>query len=236
MVNDMHGNRIFSYIPGAFTGILLQVSRPMPSRERGKKLREEVQSPTEDLMREHGLLHRLLLVYENLIEKSMEKGSVDVLNLNKAAITIKDYIHDHHEREEEDFLFPRFRDAGYLVDLVETLNEQHDKSRPITDRIIDLTRPGTMTDEVLWLEIVDSCKTFTQMYRHHSAREDTILFPALYDICTREDIDDIKGKMEERDERFEKDKGLERLLANISRIEQAAGTADLSRYTPKRSL
>jgi hypothetical protein len=48
------------------------------------------------------------------------------------------FVEDYHEKLEEDYLFPlsRFREANRLVELVDTLNSQHQKERILTDRTI----------------------------------------------------------------------------------------------------
>src|SRR3954470_3577247 len=75
-------------------------------------------SPTEDLMREHGLLNRVLLVYEECARR-LDSGE-EVKVLPDAAKIIRDFIEGYHERLEEQQLFPRFRKANKLTDLVGT--------------------------------------------------------------------------------------------------------------------
>src|SRR5947207_15888874 len=52
------------------------------------------------------------------------------------ATIIRKFIEEYHEKVEEDHLFPRFRKAGKLVSLVDTLLKQHQAGRRITDRIL----------------------------------------------------------------------------------------------------
>src|SRR5262249_42867823 len=49
---------------------------------------------------------------------------------------VQDFIENYHEKSEEEFLFPRFRKANQLVDLVTTLLEQHQAGRNITFKIL----------------------------------------------------------------------------------------------------
>src|SRR3954467_642146 len=72
-------------------------------------------SPTEDLMREHGLLNRVLLVYEECARR-LEAGEAGKV-LPDAAKIIRDFIEGYHEPLEEQQLFPRFRRADRLTDL-----------------------------------------------------------------------------------------------------------------------
>lgn len=53
--------------------------------------------------------------------------------LADAALIIRSFVEDYHEKLEEDFLFPRFEKANLLVDLVKVLPTQHQAGRQVTD-------------------------------------------------------------------------------------------------------
>ena len=72
---------------------------------------EEV-SPAEDLMREHGVLKRVLLIYREGIRRIDAKQQVPPEVLSSSANLIRKFIEDYHEKLEEEHLFPRFRKAG----------------------------------------------------------------------------------------------------------------------------
>ena len=85
-----------------------------PKREEGDK--EEEVSPAEDLMREHGILKRVLLVYGEAIRRIEANEDLPPETVMDSAKIIRNFIEDYHEKLEEDFLFPRFKKAGKLVD------------------------------------------------------------------------------------------------------------------------
>src|SRR5215471_2749545 len=89
---------------------------------------EEV-STNEDLMREHGVLNRILIIYDEAIRRLQAKEKFDPAILSKSAGLIQKFIENYHEKLEEDHLFPRFEKAGKLVDLVKTLRAQHAAGR-----------------------------------------------------------------------------------------------------------
>src|SRR5439155_4170525 len=89
-----------------------------------------------------------------------------------AAGIVRRVIEDYHEKLEEQFLFPRFEQAGKLTDLVATLRKQHLVGRRLTERITTLAK-GAPDRPALALAL----RTFNHMYRPHAAREDTVLFP-----------------------------------------------------------
>ena len=102
----------------------------------GEKAGEEVGvSPTEDLMREHGLLNRVLLIYEESARRLGGKDDLDPKVLTDAASIIKSFIENYHEKLEEDYLFPRFEKAGKLTNLVAVLRQQ------LRDLLSELNEP-----------------------------------------------------------------------------------------------
>src|SRR6266540_807834 len=97
---------------------------------------EEEVSPSEDLMREHGVLNRILLIYDACKLHLVNNEQFDLTVLNSSAQIIRTFIEDYHEKLEEDFLFPRFEKANQLTDLVQVLRSQHKAGRILTDQII----------------------------------------------------------------------------------------------------
>ena len=96
------------------------------SSEEGK---EKEVSPPEDLMQEHGLLNRILLIYDHIRMQMSSGQAANLPVLNASATIIRNFVEDYHEKQEEDYLFPRFRKAGQLTDLVDTLLRQHNAGR-----------------------------------------------------------------------------------------------------------
>jgi hemerythrin-like domain-containing protein len=97
-----------------------------------EKENEEV-SPPEDLMREHGVLKRILLIYGEAIRRIDGKEDLPPEPLADSAKIIRNFVEDYHEKLEEDFLFPRFKKAKKLIDLVNVLLQQHQARRRLTD-------------------------------------------------------------------------------------------------------
>jgi hemerythrin-like domain-containing protein len=96
--------------------------RPAPSKEQET---EEV-TPTEDLMREHGVLKRVLLVYDEVRRRIAANTEFPPDVVAGGARIIRSFIEEYHEQLEEKHLFPRFRSQHTLVDLVDVLEEQHE--------------------------------------------------------------------------------------------------------------
>ena len=96
---------------------------------------EKEVSPPEDLMQEHGLLNRVLLIYDTCKIHLVNKESFPMEAITNAAGIVRTFVEDYHEKQEENYLFPRFEKANQLTDLVQTLRQQHKAGRVVTDQI-----------------------------------------------------------------------------------------------------
>ena len=159
-------------------GAVLAAAAGVRASAAERKEAEEEVSPTEDLMREHGVLRRILLVYGEVIRRVDAGNSVEAEPIAKAATIVRAFIEDYHEKDEEEFVFPRFRKAGKLTGLVDVLLQQHQVGRTLTAQVQRLATPGTLQKPESRVEIAQTMRLFRRMYEPHSAREDTVLFPA----------------------------------------------------------
>lgn len=194
---------------------------------------EEV-TPTEDLMREHGLLSRIFLIYDNCRMRLTNKITFDFNVLTNSAEIIRDFIENYHERQEEDFVFPRFERKNKFPDLIKILRAQHLAGRTLTDQILlygKLVESAISQDQRE--KMINLLDAFNRMYRPHKAREDTILFPALRDIVTAKEFEEMGDKFEDREHQLFGDKGYEKTVEKVAYIERLVAIEDLSQFTPK---
>lgn len=189
-------------------------------------------SATEDLMREHGVLRRTLIVYSELSQRLRTNvGHIDPTSLAEAAKLFREFGEQYHEQKlEEQYIFPEVRKAGGPNEkLVEVLLTQHQRGREITDYISSVAGSGSLTGASG--QLADVLTAMARMYNAHSAWEDTIIFPAWKKMQTKARLDELAEKFEEIEhQQFGKD-GFDDALERIARIEQALGLADLSTYT-----
>lgn len=193
---------------------------------------EEV-SAVEDLMREHGVLRRILLVYEEWFQwaRFADSALPDNGALRNAVLLVRKFIEEYHEKLEEDFLFPEFEKRNEFVPLVKVLREQHVAGRAITAAV--LKSLDSNTPPIHSAETEARCRDFIRMYRPHAAREDTVLFPALHKILSDKQLDQLGEKFEaEENRRFGKE-GFERIVEQVAAIEKQLGIYDLAHFTPK---
>jgi hemerythrin-like domain-containing protein len=190
---------------------------------------KEVQ-PAEDLMREHGVLRRILLIYEYILEKIKAGQSFPVDALNNSAKIIRDFVENYHEKNEENYLFTRFQKEGKETDLVKTLKVQHDKGRILTEYII--SNSGTMPAKDKLTELNHRMTAFIKMYRPHASREYTILFPAFKKIISQKEYDSLGDEFEKKEQNMFGEDGFEMMLDKVITIEKKLGIYELAQFTP----
>lgn len=203
-----------------------------PQSPAGKKSADSVPvTATEDLMREHGVVERLLLIYDTGIRRLNQGEDLDPTILAQTAETMRDFVHDYHEKNEEEQVFPRFKTAGRMVELVTVLQAQHAACRKLTERVLDLApRAGSKEQRT---QMIDAMQATITMYRPHAAREDTDIFPTLRSLVTPNEFEQIGETLEKSEtDKFGAD-GFEKVVKKVAALEKRLGIDDISQFTPK---
>lgn len=188
-------------------------------------------SPPEDLMQEHGLLNRVLLIYDTCRLHLVNNETFPITALANAAGIIRTFVEDYHEKQEENYLFPRFQKANQLTTLVNTLLQQHKAGRTLTDEISQLSRSQTIT-ETEKQRLVQLLTAFNYMYRPHEAREDTVLFPAFRNIVSKHEYDALGEEFENNEHKLFGKDGFETMVGKVADIEKSLGIYNLDQFTP----
>jgi len=203
-------------------------------KDGGNKMPENPEDvgPTEDLMREHGVLNRVLLIYDEFIFRIEQKQDIKPELVKSAANIIRSFVEDYHERQEEQFLFPRFEKAKILTDLVPVLKAQHQAGRKLTDQIMDLANARDSNDRSSLVEVL---RQFIRMYRPHEAREDTVLFPELRKIVSAHEFDALGEQFETNEHKHFGADGFDLYRDKVAALEKQLGIYDLAQFTPRPS-
>jgi hemerythrin-like domain-containing protein len=183
-------------------------------------------TPGEDLMQEHGVLERILLVYDEAIGRIERSAALDGTIVAKAAGIVRRFVEDYHEKLEEEFVFPRLEAAAREVDLVAVLRHQHARGRELTDAII--RSAGGSSGR----ELAPLLQRFGRMYRPHAAREDTVLFPAFRDVVGRAAYRELGEEFEEKEHELFGEHGFQAVVSDVADLERALGIHDLASFTP----
>lgn len=190
-------------------------------------------TPTEDLMQEHGVLRRLLLIYDEL-GRRLRKGQEFPLEVLQGATgLIRRFVEDYHEKDEEEYLFTRFDKAGKLVDLVKVLYQQHQTGRKVTAQIQTLTSPALFSPGPARLQMAEFMSAFTRMYRPHAAREDTVLYPAFRSVISPKEFMALGETFEDKEEKLFGKNGFEKIVGQVADLENRLGIYQLDQFTPK---
>ena len=96
------------------TACALVLATPVFARDAKKKAEDAI-SPPEDLMREHAILDRILLIYESGMRRLGQGEDIDPAVFVQSATIMRDFIHGYHEKSEEELVFPRFKTAGRMA-------------------------------------------------------------------------------------------------------------------------
>jgi hemerythrin-like domain-containing protein len=225
------GNRRSFLVQGLQTGLVCLTGITLLGSCSGGKGEEKEVSPPEDLMQEHGLLNRILLIYDHSRQQIAAGTAPNLPALNASATIIRTFVEDYHEKQEEDYLFPRFKKAGQLTGLVDTLLRQHNAGRRITDQLLQLSkRPSLDTTETRQLD--DLLTAFNTMYRPHEAREDTVLFPAFRKLVSRHEYDSLGEAFEDNEHKHFGSDGFETMVGKVAAIEKQLGIYELDQFTP----
>lgn len=186
-------------------------------------------TPSEDLMREHGLLSRILLIYDSCRLHLVNNESFDLSILTNSAKIVRSFVEDYHEKLEEDFLFPRFLKANKLEDLVNVLRLQHEAGRKLTEPLLkleDKLSPGKKE------EIIKVLNDFNRMYRPHKSREDTVLFPAIKKIIPSKEYLELGEQFEEKEHDLFGENGFESMVSKVENLEKQLNIFELKQFTP----
>lgn len=210
----------------------------MPTQVEGKmdnnqnEPGEEISAP-EDLMREHGVLNRILLVYEQGLRRLRANDDVPPEVFYQPATLVRQFVEDYHEKLEESFIFPPFEKQRKLVEVVAVLRQQHAAGRRLTDVVLRNARDDQFRKAESRQEIIRACEAFIRMYRPHEAREDTVLFPALYKVVGTKAVKELGERFEQEEHRLFGEDGFAKTVDQVAAIEKQLGIYDLAAFTPK---
>ena len=205
---------------------------PKPAKDSAQPKPEEDVSPAEDLMREHGVLKRVMLVYDEVLRRWDKNQDVAPEILADASGMIRHFVEDYHEKLEEDYLFPRFEKADKLTELVKTLKAQHQAGRKVTDIVMQRSNARDLKDAVERLKVAEAIRQFNRMYAPHEAREDTILFPAFRSLVSANEYDSLGEDFEKKENELFGAEGFEKVVDKVAGIEKKLGIYDLAQFTP----
>ncbi len=192
-----------------------------------------VVQPDDDLMREHGVLKRVLLCYREMTSQILAGHPVTAADLQGAALIIHDFIEGFHEGLEEGYVFPRLLHAQQLTSTVDTLLVQHARGRVITQFILAQATAKGVASRAALADLAAAMQAFVRMYEPHEAREDTVVFPAYRQLLSPTELTDLGQHFADLErEQFGTDE-FTAMTGRVAGIEQNLGIYDLTQFTPQ---
>ena len=188
---------------------------------------------TEDLMREHGILRRALLVYrESATRLRQDPASVPPDALEKVATLFRVFGEDYHEKKlEEVFILPRLKSSPNPASAyVDVLVAQHARGREITDYLLEITKADKIPSNQIE-QVAKAMESFARMYDHHAAIEDTVIFPAWKSVVGEDQLDELAAKFEEIESQEFGGDGFESAVSRMDEIEKSLGMGNLDMFT-----
>jgi hemerythrin-like domain-containing protein len=184
----------------------------------------------EDLMREHGILRRAILVFRECAGRLRQApGTVDPAALRQTAQLFRAFGEDYHEKKlEEAYIFPAVRKtpaAGY----VDVLIAQHNRGRQIIDYVMNVTAHGPLAGAAE--PLAAALDHFELMYANHAAREDTVVFQAWRQSMSAGDLDEMGEKFEDIEKQQFGGDGFDQAVRQIDGIEKTLGLSDIAQFT-----
>lgn len=194
---------------------------------------EEFHIPlTEDLMRGHGILNRILLIFEEIIKRITHYHDFPIAALQESVHIIQSFIQNHHERFEEDYIFPLFEKHKQHLELIATFKEQHMKGRHISTQLEKLAEEKELShvSKSMLKHLLQECIT---MYRHHEVHEDTEIFPALRLLMTEKEFEKLGELFKTIEEQLFDKHGFTQISKKLQSIEKELNIYELKQFTPK---
>ncbi|MDF2880835.1 MAG: hypothetical protein K0R54_1392 [Clostridiaceae bacterium] len=194
-------------------------------------------SPTEDLMREHGALHRILLIYKDALkylkgQKVNKQINIYFIIYNTALIA-QQFIENYHQKLEEQYVFPKLSENHKYIGLINTLRNQHDAAHNLTENILDFSSVKNTYYFNSSPQLIELLSLYINMYDAHTTREDTVIFPTFHELVTPDEFKELGERFEEvEEEKFGKD-GFKRIVNEVAKIEKVLGIYNLAQFTPK---
>ncbi len=241
---DEKRRELLTGISLAGAGILLAACQPT-SNTTGSATNDEPRGPApgelvpvdvdaaEHLMREHGILRRALLIYrESATRLRQDPASVPPDALEKAVTMFRVFGEDYHQKKlEEVFIFPNLKSSPNPASAyVDVLLAQHARGREITDYLLGVPQAERIASSQVE-PVAKAMESFARMYEHHTAIEDTVIFPAWKSVVGEDQLDQLAAKFEEIGAQEFGGDGFESALKRMEEIETSLGIGKPEMFT-----
>ena len=212
--------------------VLLSAAPAFAQAPPKSKASDATITATERLMRNNGVLMRVLVIYDAGIRRLGQDEDMEPSIFTQTAEVMRDFVHAYHEKAEEEQVFPHFKKAGRMVELVDVLQAQHQAAQKLTDRILQ-TAESARSSKTDRTAMIEAMKASCTLYHPHMARETTDILPTLRSLVTPAEFDEIGDALTKREVALFGTDGLEKVAKRVEALEKRIGIHDLSQFSPK---
>jgi hemerythrin-like domain-containing protein len=211
--------------------VALAIASPAQLRQEVRPLESSL---AELLMREHGFLSRVLIIYDAGVRRLKAKEETPPEVFGRAAGLARKLIEDHHIKIEEEMLFHQFIRRKLLNDTITVLTKQHEAGRKLTDSILKLSSPEQFGKSGAQDELIAAVEAYGRMYRAHIAREDTVFYPMLSKVYDTTELKNFIEQIKAKELKLLGEDGFQKLVEEVAAIEQQLKIDDLDSFTVRQ--
>lgn len=212
---------------GATAGLMTA----LPALAQTDTAKKSPMSASERLMRDNALTSRVLLLYASAERRLGQGEDLESGIFLQSAEVMRDFVHGYHEKAEEEDVYPVFKKAGRMVDLVTAFQSQHAAGRQLTDKIL-AAAPGIANSDQRKV-LTEAMHATVTLYGPSLARENTDLLPTLRNLMTPTEFDALAQTLEKAEAEKLGAEGFDKAAKKVEAIEKKLGTHDLSQFAPK---
>lgn len=193
----------------------------------------DASTAVEILARQHGLLERAIAILEEI------RGGMDArMDLPPEIITetagiLRRSVVDYHQKMEEQYIFPALDAAKKMGGLIGVLREQHEAGARLVEVIKGLSIGFSAKDLEKRRTMGSAIHHFSRMYRAHSDREDTLIFPLVRQVMDPKQFAELNAAFQKTEKEILGPDRFEETIQKISGYENALGIGDLAAFTPR---
>ena len=154
-------------------------------------------NPTEELMKEHRVIERMLVVVSKAADRLNAGQKVDRDVFVGAADFLKNFADRCHHGKEEKLLFVKMVERGVSGEVgpIAVMLREHEDGRAHVRKIAELS--SKEVDDRSRSELVNHVKAYANLLGQHIQKEDKILYPMADQLLTSDDQDELeKGFLE----------------------------------------
>lgn len=181
----------------------------------------------EYLYKNHGLLNRMILIYEELIRRLKNNIRIGNKIVYYTAYIIKNYVENYHKTNKI-YIYPLLRTNNIEIEIIDELANLHKINKQLINHILKISENDFISDKN---ELIFYMQQYIKISRYHTSREDTVIFPKFINLLDNETMIDYSWLFDEKQNEYLGLNGFNNYLNIIVSIEKYLNIHDLKEIT-----